>query len=102
MSSRSLEIVIGGKSQNVFPLEKPLVRIGRAADNDIVLSDATRQISRWHAVLSNDSDAPVILFDLESVNGTFLNGRPITLPVPVLPDDSIKIGGFRLVLREQS
>jgi ABC transport system ATP-binding/permease protein len=101
MPSRSLEIVTSGKSSRVVAMEKPIMRIGRAPDNDIVLSDQARHVSRWHAVLSNDMDAPVTLFDLDSANGTFLNGRPIALPAPVQPDDTIKIGDFRLVLRER-
>jgi pSer/pThr/pTyr-binding forkhead associated (FHA) protein len=100
MPSRSLEILLPDRLVRVFPIEKPVVRIGRAGDNDLVLSDAARHVSRWHAALIAEADGPLILSDLESANGTFLNGRPIALPVPVLPDDTIKIGDFRLVLRE--
>lgn len=102
MQSRSLEILIAHRPARVFPIEKPIVRIGRAHDNDIVLADAARNVSRWHAVISHDDGAGVILADLESANGTFLNGRLIGHPVPVRVDDTIKIGSFRLILRESS
>jgi pSer/pThr/pTyr-binding forkhead associated (FHA) protein len=101
MPAPSLEIVIDENSSWTFPIEKQIVRIGRAADNDVVLSDDTRHVSRWHAIIRHDGRGPVVLSDLKSVNGTFLNGRPIALPVPIFPNDTIKIGKFRLVLRER-
>ncbi|MBV8572405.1 MAG: FHA domain-containing protein [Acidobacteriaceae bacterium] len=100
MPSRLLEIAVADKPARVFPMNKPIVRIGRAQDNDIVLHDE-RAVSRWHAVISHEAEGPVMLFDLESENGTFLNGWPIGQPVPVQPDDTIKIGNFRFVLREE-
>lgn len=100
MPSRSLEILLADIRVRVFPIEKSVVRIGRAGDNDLVLADAARHVSRWHAVIFDNGDGPVILSDLASANGTFLNGRPIAVSVAVLPNDSIKIGDFRLVLRE--
>lgn len=101
MSSASLEIVIDESLSWIFPIEKQIVRIGRAADNDVVLSDNTRHVSRWHAEIRHDGHGPVVLSDLKSANGTFLNGRPIALPVPIFPGDTIKIGKFRLVLRQR-
>ena len=101
MPSCSLQIVVDENSSWIFPIEKQIVRIGRAADNDLVLSDDARHVSRWHATIRHDGRGPAVLSDLESVNGTFLNGRPIALPVPIFPDDTIKIGKFRLVLRER-
>jgi pSer/pThr/pTyr-binding forkhead associated (FHA) protein len=101
MQPHSLEILTAHEPARVFPIEKPIVRIGRAHDNDIVLADAKRNVSRWHAVLSREDDGTVILADLESANGTFLNGRMIGYPVTVRADDTIKIGSFHLVLREQ-
>jgi pSer/pThr/pTyr-binding forkhead associated (FHA) protein len=100
MQSRSLEILFNQQQSRMFPIEKPIVRIGRAQDNDIVLAGDGRDVSRWHAVISSEADGSMMLADLESVNGTFLNGHPIAYPVPVGPDDTIKIGDFRLVVRE--
>jgi pSer/pThr/pTyr-binding forkhead associated (FHA) protein len=56
--------------------------IGRAADNDIVLDEAT--VSRCHALLLADSQG-VILLDLDSTNGTFVNG------VPAPPDAQVHL-----------
>src|SRR5262245_16777730 len=53
--------------------------IGRDGDNDIVLESAS--VSRCHAVLVR-SAIEVLLIDLESTNGTLVNGVPIQPDVP--------------------
>lgn len=50
--------------------------IGRAADNQIVMPQS--DVSGHHAVLSRDGQGNVILQDLNSTNGTFVNGQRIT------------------------
>jgi pSer/pThr/pTyr-binding forkhead associated (FHA) protein len=65
--------------------------IGRDNENDIVLEAAT--VSRWHAVLLRDA-AGLLLVDLESVNGTLVNGvlaRPDE-PVRLTDGDVIQLG----------
>ena len=51
--------------------ERP-TRIGRSADNDIVISD--KSVSRHHATISLENGRYVVR-DLESQNGTFMSGR---------------------------
>jgi len=51
-------------------------RIGRAADNDIVVADLLA--SRHHAQLTSDGQGGWIIEDLGSFNGTFVNGQRIT------------------------
>lgn len=48
------------------------LRIGRASDNDVVLDDA--HVSSHHARIV----APHTLVDLDSTNGTFVNGQQVT------------------------
>ncbi|MDT9699065.1 FHA domain-containing protein [Streptomyces sp. P17] len=74
---------------SVRPLPTRTVRIGRAADNDLVLDDLV--VSRHHAELRALPDGGHEIADLGSHNGTFLNGGPITA-APVLPGDVIGIG----------
>ena len=65
--------------------------IGRDNENDIVLSEIT--ISRYHALLLHDA-AGVRLIDLQSTNGTFVNGmlaRPDE-PVRLADGDVIRFG----------
>ena len=65
------------------------VRVGRDATNDCVLPDA--QVSRFHAVF-NASSSGVVLSDLASLNGTFLNGRRLSIPENLSNSDIVAIG----------
>ncbi|MDR2775049.1 MAG: FHA domain-containing protein [Tannerella sp.] len=47
------------------------VKIGKAADNDFVINDP--QVSRYHAQLTQDEKGHLLLEDLGSTNGTFVN-----------------------------
>ena len=49
-------------------------RIGRSDDGEIVLVDAS--VSRAHAIIAIDGGKPVVR-DLDSTNGTFVNGRRV-------------------------
>ena len=65
-------LIIGGSK--VFPLEKPVTRIGRAFENDLMLEYP--QISRKHAELRFGLGNYEII-DMESTGGTFVNGKRI-------------------------
>ena len=65
--------------------------IGRDNDNDIVLESIT--VSRQHALLMRDATG-VRLLDLESTNGTLVNGVPASpdAPVRLADGDVVRIG----------
>jgi hypothetical protein len=72
------------------------VLIGRrpeAAEGQTPLRVAspTREISRNHVTVALEADQ-VIVTDLGSVNGTYVNDHPIDAPTRVAPHDTIKIG----------
>jgi hypothetical protein len=62
---------------------------GRAADCDIRLDDEFS--SSHHARLLPHGDT-LVLEDLGSTNGTYLNGEPVTGPQPLHDGDRIRIG----------
>lgn len=70
--------------------------IGRAPEVDIRL-DSPR-VSRHHARVTL-GDAGIIIEDLGSRNGTFVNDARIEGPTPLQSGAALRIGGFRLVLR---
>jgi hypothetical protein len=63
--------------------------LGRADDADIVLGDSFA--SGRHARLDPQGEV-VVIEDLGSTNGTYLNGEPLSGPQPLHPGDRIRIG----------
>ncbi|MEU7517325.1 FHA domain-containing protein [Streptomyces sp. NPDC042898] len=74
---------------SVRPLPVHSIRIGRAPDNDVVVSDLI--VSRRHAELRALPDGTYAIHDLGSHNGTFLNGRRV-VDARVTADDIVGIG----------
>lgn len=74
----------------------PLI-IGRAGEADVVLADP--EASRRHARLESERGI-VYVRDLESSNGTFLNGRRVSDAIEVRRGDEIDVGTTRLVVEE--
>jgi phosphatidylserine/phosphatidylglycerophosphate/cardiolipin synthase-like enzyme len=71
-----------------FPLFPGENAIGRSSSNDVVISHPS--VSRSHAKIVINGERPVLV-DLESQNGTYLNGAPVTGAVPLKPGDIIGI-----------
>jgi len=70
--------------------------VGRAAGCDVVLDDDS--VSRKHAELARDDRGVYRLRDLESGNGTFLDGKPVGKTPVVVPDRSkVRFGDIELL-----
>lgn len=68
-----------------------VITIGRSEDNDIVLNNSS--VSRKHAeIFVNDEEGLIILTDLGSTNGTYVNGKRITDSVILKRKDIVKVG----------
>lgn len=76
-----------------------VMRIGRALENDLVVSDL--QVSRNHAEFHATPDGRMEIRDLGSHNGTYVNGQPIAKGGSALlgPTDIVGVGHstFRIV-----
>ncbi len=68
------ELVVVGSKRRPYPLSKDALSIGRLDSCDVVLSDAG--VSRRHAEVRREGDEWVVV-DLNSTNGTVVNGRPV-------------------------
>jgi sigma-B regulation protein RsbU (phosphoserine phosphatase) len=79
----------GERAGAAYPFDRPVV-LGRGRRADIVVDDPSA--SRRHAQIELHG-REWQLNDLESANGTHLNGRPISRPTPIRPGDLIGIGG---------
>jgi pSer/pThr/pTyr-binding forkhead associated (FHA) protein len=71
-------------------LDSSPVTMGRSVDNDLVL-DTDEFASVHHARIQPRRDG-VWLEDLDSTNGTFLNGAKLTRPQKLTPGDVIRVG----------
>jgi adenylate cyclase len=100
VKNRSLQIQKPDGSTDVITIEKPVFRIGRAEGNDLTIPEAS--VSRSHAVINIEPNGPAMLSDLNSANGTLVNGAAIEAPTPLSPNDSISIGSFRMIFRDEA
>jgi pSer/pThr/pTyr-binding forkhead associated (FHA) protein len=71
-----------------FGVREPVV-IGRSAEADVVLQDP--YASELHLRMSA-SNGRIVLQDLGSTNGTYVNGRRVTMPTPLNKGDAVQIG----------
>jgi adenylate cyclase len=71
--------------------------IGRARDNQLVLSD--EKVSRHHALIRTSEDGECWLVDLASANGTYVNDRRVEQAVLLRDGDAVTIGTGRMVFR---
>ena len=74
------------------------ITIGRGSDNTIVVNDPS--ISTHHAQLLLEGDT-YRLKDLDSTNGTEINGRRLKR-AKLRPGDTITVGSTELVFRRES
>jgi len=77
-----------------FTLSKPITRIGRGPDSDILFDDIT--VSRSHAeVFINEGG--LFVRDLGSLNGTYVN-RVIIEKASLVHGDELQVGKFHMIL----
>ncbi len=87
----SLQVIIHegrNEGRNVYPLNKPVITIGRDPSNDIVIPAGV--VSRHHAEITQQGNAFQII-DKKSVNGIYSQGHPITQK-PLVHGDLFRIG----------
>ncbi|MBI5496615.1 MAG: FHA domain-containing protein [Deltaproteobacteria bacterium] len=78
------------------PLKTGQNLVGRTARADVVLTGPL--VSRVHAKLVVEPDGRgVVVHDLDSNNGTFVNGEKVRTR-PLTAGDTVYVGGFKLVL----
>lgn len=70
--------------------------IGRAAGCQVTLEDTF--ISQLHARVS-PAESGIVIEDLGSTNGTYLNRHRVTAPVLGNPGDLLQLGGIVMELR---
>jgi hypothetical protein len=77
------------------PAGSPTIRIGRGPGATLRIADAS--VSRRHAELRHVGEGWMVR-DLNSMNGTHLNGSRITSPTPVRAGDILQLGSVLYTL----
>jgi pSer/pThr/pTyr-binding forkhead associated (FHA) protein len=91
-----LEIWQSGVLVDTVILDAAEMTIGRSDANDVRVNDA--KASRAHALLKRTGRAGWRITDLDSSNGTRVNGQPVRADRPLRHRDRIAIGDTELVL----
>jgi transcriptional regulator with GAF, ATPase, and Fis domain len=83
----------GSRKGSTFALNEELISIGRESANDVSLSHSS--VSRRHCLIKRKG-CEFVISDLDSYNGTFVNGVPVKEQV-LTHADQIKIGSIALL-----
>lgn len=94
----SVTVIFGGHEQKSYPIDKSRIVVGREPKCDIHIDNLG--ISREHCAFSQRGDAYLVQ-DLNSSNGTYVNGRKITEHF-LNNDDEIVIGKYMLKFKNEA
>jgi predicted component of type VI protein secretion system len=99
MALVTIQVLEGLERGRIYEDLPTPITIGREEDNVIQLND--ERVSRFHTKIQDDGER-IILTDLESTNGTRINGHPVQMRVLQI-GDQLSIGRCLLVYgsREQ-
>ena len=93
----SLEILNPGPTRGTrFDLVAPLSHVGRGAYNDVVIGDES--VSDAHAKIQSRDGAWWIV-DMDSTNGSYVNGTRIYGEAPLGRDADVRFGGVKMSFR---
>ena len=92
----NLEVIEGPDAGKQVALDGPVV-IGRGPDVDLALEDG--EASAQHARVTPSPDGTATVEDLETANGTFVNGNELIGPTHLDADDELQVGVSLIKLR---
>src|SRR5262245_14127457 len=88
-----LTLMLDRKVEQVYDLERPVIRVGRIAEMDIVIDNVS--VSRRQAEIQREGDGWIVRA-IASSNGTFVNGERLNGDRKLQPGDEIGIGKYSL------
>lgn len=97
MPESSLLVIKGTDQGTRFLCTDKTISIGRGASSTIRILDS--EVSRQHAIMEGD-DLCWRVTDLQSSNGTYVNGKKITQQTVLQSGDQLEIGGTTMVFSQ--
>lgn len=92
MASSRLTFKSGPMKGERFAVKKG-VKVGRGPENDVTLED--KQLSRIHCCFYTQGSTTYVA-DLDSTNGTRVNGETVLIRRPLLDGDVIQVGASEI------
>lgn len=92
----SIAVIDGPLVGSTIPLTGATIVVGRSPDSALVLNDSYSSARHARFFLS---EGTWFIEDLQSTNGTYVNGGRIDHPIPVNSGDEVRIGHTTFALR---
>jgi pSer/pThr/pTyr-binding forkhead associated (FHA) protein len=92
-----LRLRTGPNAGKVYDVRSAL-RLGRHPYNEVSVNDPA--VSRYHCWITIE-EGKVLVEDLASANGTFLNGERVTTRIPLKAGDVLRVGGTEILFSEE-
>ncbi len=90
MSEKGVVLIRDGElAGQSWAIEGHRFLIGRDSECQLILPE--RQVSRHHAEIVYTTNGRYRLYDLDSKNGTYVNGQKVTAPIDLKDGDAIQI-----------
>jgi hypothetical protein len=89
----------GSREGQAVDFDGARLTIGREHDNDISVADD--RVSRRHAVIELDQDGRIVLRDLNSRNGTYVDGVRLAEPRVLAGGEQLRFGPEQLVVERE-
>jgi len=90
-------VYFNGEPLKTYEFDEPVISIGRLPENTISIPNMG--VSRRHSKIEEDADRKYILADLNSLNGTYVNGKR-GKKIPINSGDKITIGKYTIIYEE--
>ena len=90
-------VYFNGEQVKVYDIEEPAIFIGRLPENHIPIFNMG--ISRRHVKIELDASGAYMLTDLNSLNGTLVNGKKVKKAM-LASGDEITIGKYKIVYED--
>ena len=96
-----LEMVRGSVIGQKYLLNDGAISVGRSSQNTIALPPTEKSVSAHHMIIYKSPER-IMVQDMQSTNGTFVNNRKIYEKTPLYDGDEVRLGNITLLFEGES